>query len=121
MYVRLVTFFAAFFIMCFHRSDAVTGSVVGAVCFLAAILIVWCIWMGWEPSQDRWWTPHIIRARKWWRNRILRLKSDKGKKEGVAEAPEESDRSTKPTDWIFLRSLRQKVTSPPDAESLYAP
>ncbi|KAF9465056.1 hypothetical protein BDZ94DRAFT_1320650 [Collybia nuda] len=109
----LVTFFLAFFIMCFQDSDAVTRSVVGVACFLAAILVVWCIWMGWEESQDRWWSPLLRWAQVQWNRRILRRSSDDGEDEGAHY-------SSKMFCWPWLLQLGRKPTSVSlyDAESL---
>ncbi|KAF9458542.1 hypothetical protein BDZ94DRAFT_1301128 [Collybia nuda] len=112
----LVTFFLAFFIMCFQDSDAVTRSVVGVACLLAAILVVWCIWMGWQDSQDRWWSPLLQQARIQWKRKVLGRNSCDGEGEST---PEVSYSSKKSINWPWLlRGGRKHSTSLRDAESL---
>lgn len=56
----MVTFFLAFFIMCFEKSTMATRCVVGPVSCSCALLVAWCIWVFWEPSQTlQWWKVHL--------------------------------------------------------------
>ena len=56
----MVTFFLAFFIMCFQKSTMATRCIVGLVSLFCAVLVTWCIWVSWEPSQTlEWWKAQL--------------------------------------------------------------
>ena len=50
----MLSFLAAFLILCFQNSSAVVYSLIGSLCGVIAVLICWCIWTSWEeqPSSD---------------------------------------------------------------------
>jgi hypothetical protein len=122
--VRLVTFFLAFFIMCFEYSDIVTRFVVGAVCLLAGILVFWCIWMGWEESQDSWLVTYLRWVQGQWEKMPHPLGRTQNDNESDANLPdggigrdEEGGDGGGPKNsrfnWILLRPLRLKTTTSP--------
>ena len=56
----IVTFFLAFFIMCFEKSTTTTRFVVAPISIFCITLIAWCIWVAWEPSQTlEWWMTQL--------------------------------------------------------------
>ena len=56
----MVTFFLAFFIMCFEKSTTATRFVVAPVSFFCVVLIAWCIRVSWEPSETlEWWKAQL--------------------------------------------------------------
>jgi hypothetical protein len=56
----MVTFFFAFFTMCFVKSTLATRCAVGLVAVFCAGLVAWCIWMSWEPSESlEWWKAQL--------------------------------------------------------------
>ncbi|KAF9461552.1 hypothetical protein BDZ94DRAFT_1263376 [Collybia nuda] len=106
----LMTFFLAFFHNVLPRFRR------WVACLLAAILVVWCIWMGWQDSQDRWWSPLLQQARIQWKRKVLGHYSCDGEGEST---PEVSYSSKKAINWPWLlRGGRKHSTSLHDAESL---
>jgi len=56
----VVTFFLAFFIMCFDKSTTETRFVVAPVSLFCIVLIAWCIRVAWEPSETlEWWRAQL--------------------------------------------------------------
>lgn len=56
----MVTFFIAFFIMCFDKSTLPTRCIVGLVSLFNAVLLAWCIWVSWEKSETlEWWKAQL--------------------------------------------------------------
>ncbi|KAF9444236.1 hypothetical protein P691DRAFT_763579 [Macrolepiota fuliginosa MF-IS2] len=45
-----IAFVVAFCLNCFQGTTSATRGVVGAACLLVTILVVWCIWVGWDKS-----------------------------------------------------------------------
>ncbi|KAF9444237.1 hypothetical protein P691DRAFT_786995 [Macrolepiota fuliginosa MF-IS2] len=46
----MIAFVVAFCLNCFQDTTSVTRGVVGAACLLVAILVGWCVWVGWDKS-----------------------------------------------------------------------
>jgi hypothetical protein len=58
----MVTFFVAFFVMCFEKSTVATRFVVAPVSLFCAALVAWCIHVSWEPSETlEWWKAQLLR------------------------------------------------------------
>lgn len=50
----MVSFLAAFLLVCFQDSSTVVWSLIGSLCGVIAVLTAWCIWTSWEahPACD---------------------------------------------------------------------
>jgi hypothetical protein len=50
----MVSFLAAFLLLCFQDSSTVVRSIVGSLSGVIAVLVAWCIWTSWEkyPLSD---------------------------------------------------------------------
>lgn len=50
----MVSFLAAFLLLCFEDSTIVIRSIIGCLSGVIAVLVAWCIWSSWEkhPPSD---------------------------------------------------------------------
>jgi uncharacterized membrane protein YccC len=48
----MVIFFIALLLFCFTISNTATRAFVVAMSVITAVLVLWCIWLAWETTED---------------------------------------------------------------------
>lgn len=48
----MVSFLAAFLILCFQDSSTVVRATIGSLSAVITVLVAWCIWTSWEKQPD---------------------------------------------------------------------
>ncbi|KAF9440349.1 hypothetical protein P691DRAFT_780107 [Macrolepiota fuliginosa MF-IS2] len=113
----MIAFAVAFCLNCFQDTTPATRGVVGAACLLVTILVIWCIWVGWDKSihqepdaiEEMWASPeNDMNAVDSGEENRSNEKEDQGK--GTAAESQPSRRS------VDTPSPRRRIGSPHDLQ-----
>lgn len=108
-YHSMVSFLAAFMWNCFDDSNAATRTIMGVAWVAFAVLVLWCVWMGWAKHETNYAKEEeeaaAAQSSEPAQDPIIKVKGESDNEDGMTSTSKQNSHAGRRRGGIF-RNLR---------------